>query len=424
MLYRFVGYLTGGLSEVSMRLVAIACVTGALPGVYVLLRDEFDRDAATIGTLAVWAQPVVAGVAFDARFYGPWLLGIVMLLLAVRATISGRGGCVPALGLALASAFVCTIHYFGIVSWLAALGVGVLRASRPEGIRRLAPALAGPLILSACIPIYLGQRAALSIPTWIPRASVVDHLFLLAVALLPAGTVAALGAWGASRLLEPVMPRGTIPPRTTLAGGTWLLVGQAAVPLILAAFSLLVQPSTQPRYWIAGSLFAAPVVALAASRSHRVIRWAVGIALVLISATIVKGEGFAGRERQERLQEDARKAARATADGSMLVVRRRHTLYPLLRAVPTLGKTAALLDASTLHEHDRGLAVVERDVASVHQRFYGFPRIVSPAELEGSKSFYFLEIESTRTPTTAEFPGYDVREVEPRVFHLERHHGP
>jgi uncharacterized membrane protein len=201
LLYRVVGALSGGLSEVTMRLVATVSVLAALPLVFWLLRDTFQRDAAALGAMAVWAQQVVVGVAFDARFYGPWLLGATALLVAVRRAMSRSATWRSALCLALSSMFVCTIHYFGVLSWLAALGVGVVQARRPRmAVRRvLVPAAAGPLALLACVPIYLGQRGALTIPTWIPRASVTDHLFLLAVAFLPPATVIALLGWGASR---------------------------------------------------------------------------------------------------------------------------------------------------------------------------------------------------------------------------------
>jgi hypothetical protein len=267
----------------------------------------------------------------------------------------------------------------------------------------------------------VGQRSALSIPTWILPASALDHLFLLVVAFLPVATIVPLLAWAASRLLAPLAHRTEVRTHATLSGlGPWLLLGQAAVPVALAAFSLLVQPSTQPRYWIVGSLAAAPVVALAASRSQRAIRWSAGLALIAVSGSIVAGEGLAGRERRSRLQEDILKAEHATADGSLLVVRRRHSLYPLVRAVPLLAERTALFDASGLGGRDQRLAIVERDVSRVHRRLYGFPRIVAPIDLERIESFYFLELDSTRAPSTTEFPRYDISKVETRLFRLRR----
>ena len=425
-LYRVVGALVGGLSELSMRLVATACVVGALPLVYSLLQRDCQWDAAAIGALAVWAQPVVIGVAFDARFYGPWLLGTALLLVSVRDAISSRPTRLTPLWLALASAFVCTIHYFGIVSWGAALGVAMWRA-RGQGIamiRRLGPAAAGPVALAACIPLYFGQRSTLTVPTWIPPASLGDHLFLLMAALLPIATVVALVGWGASRLAAP-LSRGRQPVArlSPLRDGTWLLLGQAGVPLALAMFSLFVQPATQPRYWIVGALATGAVAAIAAARTQRVVRWAVGFGIIVISATIVKGEGAAGEASRRRLQDDIAKAQRGTADGLLLVVRRRHTLYPLVRALPTLSAKTALLDGSEFAGREQRFSIVERDVARVHWRLFGFPRVVTPAELSGGAPFYLLETDSTRTPSAAEFPRFGITEVAPRLFRLQHHGG-
>jgi hypothetical protein len=423
LIYRLVGTITGGLTDVSMRLVAMASVVATLPIVYALLRDTFDRDAASIGALAMWAQPVVASVAFDARFYGPWLLGTTMLLAAVRRAISAPATPLSRVGLAVASAFVCTIHYFGIVSWAAALGVGWLCLRRPvrDRIRLLLPAVVGPIALVACVPFYLGQRAALTIPTWIPRASVTDHALLLAFLLVPTVTLIALIGWGATKLLQPLRPGAlSSTPLPRIGAGVWLLLGQAAVPLALAAFSLLVQPSTQPRYWIVGSLFTGAVVAYAAARSQIMLRWASGIAIMIVGGSLVSGQGDAGRARAARLREDIQLARRAVSDGSLLVIRRRHTLYPLLRAEPDLAPAVALLDGSGLPGDEQRLAQVERDVARVHQRLYGFPRLVTPGELAQRPAFYLLELGETRVPATSEFPLDDIARVAPRLFRLTK----
>jgi hypothetical protein len=213
-------------------------------------------------------------------------------------------------------------------------------------------------------------------------------------------------------------------PPTAVRAGPWLLLGQGAVPLLLTLFSLLVQPSTQPRYWIVGALVSAPVVALAASYSQWPIRWIVGVALVMISAMLVGGEGLAGRERTAHLAEDVDRAMRATADGSLLVVRRRHTLYPLLRAVPSLTARTALFDASALVESDQQLAIVERDVARVHEELYGFPRLVSPKDLSAVSSFYFLEQGEGKSRVRLEFPGYDIQLVTSRLYHVQKRNTP
>ena len=423
LLYRLVGALCGGLSEVSMRLVALASVVSALAFVYWLLREDFGLVPSVLGTLAVWAQPIVTAVAFDARFYGPWLFGITALLVALRRAIDRPVSMTSGLLLASAAAFVCTIHYFGIVSWGVALAIAFARARSPwrQATRRLSAALAGPASLLACAPIYLGQRSALSVPTWIPAASVADHLVLLALILFPLTTVAAVAAWGATRLLAPLARRVADSTAPLLGTSGLLLLGQAAVPVVLAVFSLAVQPATQLRYWIAGALASAPIVAYAVSRTASALRVAVAVILVALSIGAMQDEATRARNRQETVREDVTAARRAIAEGTILVARRRHTLYPLLRAMPGLQTRAVLLGAgggTQARWPDAQLLVVDRDVAKVHGRFYGFPRLMSPAQLATLSSFYFLELDSARVPEADEVPGHVIERVGARLYRI------
>ena len=423
LIYRLVGLISGGLSEVSMRLVATASVVGALVLVYRLLRDDFDRIPVALGVLAVWAQPVVTAVAFDARFYGPLLLGISALLLCLSRAIR-RPTLASSILLAVLSAFVCTIHYFGIVSWGVAVTVAALQARR----RRINPApalfgaFAGPVALVACTPLYLGQRAALSVPTWIPRASVADHLFLLSVILLPPTTLAALAGWGATRLLAPLAPKHS-PPATDRALGTssTLLLSQAGVPIVLALFSLLVQPATQLRYWIAGSVAAGPIVAFAVSRTATALRVVVTLLMVATSITTVRTEGASAHDRERMVRDDVAAAQRAVSERTVIVARRRHTLYPLLRAMPAAKNWATLLDVSGMPPNaslESRLLIIDCDVARVHQRVYGFPRLATPVQLAELPSFYFLELDSSRTPSVGEFPDRAIERVAPRLYRI------
>jgi hypothetical protein len=418
LLYRFVGEVTGGLSEIPMRLVAAASVIAALSLVYLLLRDELGTVPAASGALALWAQPVIVSVAFGARFYGPWLAGAAGLLLVLRRAVKGPWSWGAALVLAALSAFVCTIHYFGVLSWAAGVAAALVlaRADLPNVARRLLPALAGPLALAACIPLYLGQRAALPGPTWVPKASLADHLFLLVATLIPLSLVVALGAWVASRLVRRAGPPGEkVLPATSLGVGSFLLLSQVAVALGVVMISLLVQPATQPRYWVPASLAVAPVVALAVSRSVRPLQLATLVAIVVASATFVSGEGAEARAFAQEVRVDSTYAERAASEGTPIVARRRHTLYPMLRAAPRVTPNAILFGGPSLGQ-DSTLVMMDLRIARVHHRFYGFPRIAGASELEVLPSFYFIELDSARSPSAREFPGRAIDRVAPRLF--------
>jgi hypothetical protein len=420
LLYHGVGRLAGGLSEPVLRMVGVTSVVSAVVVVYWVLRDQFDRWASGVGALAVWAQSVVVAEAFDARFYGPWLFGAAALSLATRARVA-RSTWINAAGLAATSVFLCTIHWFGVLSWLAAMLVALWfgRAALVRTAVRLSPGLAGPVALALCAPFYIGQRAALSTATWIPDLSGGSALFLVGLALVtPPVAVAAIG-WGATRVLQ----RGSKTvvahrPGESLTLGPALLFGQALVPVALAVFSLVVQPAMQPRYSIAAALVAAPVVALAYTRSLPLFRAVTLVAIVASGGALVSDARDTARSRAAIVREDFEHVVRIAARDTSVIVRRRHSLYPLVIARPALAGYLALLDGTSVSPNDR-FEAVERDVAQVHRRHFGFPRIVSRGELESASTFYFLEQDSARTPTTAEFPGRRIERVGPRLFRLE-----
>ena len=422
LVYRAIGWLSAGLSEVTMRVVALTSVAATLPIVYRLLRDEFDPLPAAVGSLAVWAQSVVVSEAFDARFYGPWLFGAAAFSLAIRNAVEGRPSWTNRLMVFVSSAFVCTIHYFGVLSWAGAVLVAVWFAgeTRRETLRQLLPALAGPTALVSCAPFYTGQRAALTTATWIPDLSFVGAVFLVGVALLTPPLGVGLIGWGASRLVE----RGTAEPavRKTTRGfalGPALLLGQAVVPVSLALFSLVVQPAMQPRYSIAAALVAAPLVAVCIARSTVLFRTMIVLAIVASSVALVRGEGQRSRDRARVVRQDVDRVTRIAATESTVVVRRRHSLYPILLERPALAGHAVLFDGASVRPND-GFEVVERDVARVHLARFGFPRMVGVADLDSLGAFYFLELDSTRSPGSREFPGRRIDRIGDRMFRIER----
>jgi hypothetical protein len=418
LVYRVVALLSGTLSEVPMRLLAAASVAAALIGIYYLLRDDLGRMAAAAGALTVWAHPTVISAAFDARFYGPWLAGVAALLLVIRRRVASQPSRPSALLLALTSAFVCTIHYFGVVSWIAAMATAVacVPGLRMNVARRLLPAAAGPVALAMCIPLYLSQRSALTRPTWIPRASLAEHAFLLANTLLPLALVVALLAWGASVALKKVGRTGEADQQRLGLGATFLL-GQAAVPLGLAVFSMIVQPATQPRYWIAGCLAVAAASAFATARSTPALRAVIVAVLVVLSTTEVSAERDSARRWQERVRTDSSYAARAAVEKRLIVARRRHTLYPMLRADHAASSVAVLFDGKSLGP-DSQLVAVDREVARIHRRIYGFPRLVDDIALGSLPLFYFVEYDSARAPIAAEFPRHTIERIDQRLFRL------
>lgn len=421
LLYRLVDELTGGLSAPAMRVVASVCVIGGLTAAYILLRDQFSRAVAAVGVLAVWAQTVVVQAAFEARFYGPLLFATGWLLVALRRAVRGeKSSRWTALWLAVASIVVCTVHYFGILSWVAGVAMALAHSGRARGvIRRMLPGLAGPLVTLACIPLFLGQRDALSVGTWIPAISVGGVFLLLAIALLPPPTIVALLSWaGAALVRRRAAAWASAEHSRQLRLGPLLLLAQAAVPVALAVFSLAVQPATQPRYWIVGAFAAAPIIAFVIAHAGRPFSTVVAAASLAWSVTTLRAERASAEAHARRVEEDEAVVA-AVESGIPIVVRNRHTLYPLVQRNPSLHSRLALFDASAMKPDDAFMAV-ERDVARVHRRLFGFPNIVTPADLDSIPAFYFIELNSPRAPSEGEFPNHGVTQIAPRAYSLDR----
>jgi hypothetical protein len=419
-LYRAVGLLAGDLSPLTARLVASACVLGALTTVYLLLRDQFSPWPAAIGALAVWAQQVVMHAAFEARFYGPLLLASGCLLLVLLRRARGVATPASAVALALASMVVCTVHYFGILSW----GMGVAcvlvfaPGSRAATMRRLLPSVTGPLALAACIPLYLGQRASLTVPTWIPDLTLIGAARLLAIFFLTLPIAIALVCWALTKARA--WRAGVRAERATgrpFALGPLLLLAQVAVPFTLVAFSLLVQPATEPRYWIAGALAAAPVVALVVSRGDTLIRWIATVGMVAASVKTMWGEADRAESFARRVRDDVRVVTELSGSGALVVARWSDTLYPVLHERPQLRSRTALLDSTPFDSTNRFYAI-QRDLARVNRRLYGLPNLVTPADLGRLRSFYLMEPDGEAAPTSNEFPQHAIRRVGDRVFHM------
>jgi hypothetical protein len=417
--YRLLGRAIGELSPISMRAVALATVVGAIVLCYSVLRAELAVMPAICGAVALWAQTVVMESAFNARFYGPWLFSAAALVVVLRRALVGPWNWRQSVMLGATSGIVCTVHYFGVLSWGSAVIVTLVlgRHTLPNVVRRLVPAVAGPIAIAACAPFYFGQRAAISITTWIPRASVADLGVLLVVALLSLSLIAALVGWAASAFFRSrSRTAGTDAERTSLIGpGQWLLLSQVGVPLALIVFSLVVQPATQLRYWVPSSLSVACAVAIAVSRSVRSLQWLTLAFSLASSVAIVADQGGAANEFARSVREDSTYVARAVKERGTIVVRRRHSLYPVLQALPSAVPNAFLFGGPS-GGRDSLLVLNDLDIARVHQRRYGFPRITSRVQLDSLSQFYFLELDPARAPTPAEFPGRTIERVAPRLF--------
>jgi hypothetical protein len=178
-----------------------------------------------------------------------------------------------------------------------------------------------------------------------------------------------------------------------------------------------VQPATELRYWIAGTVAAAPVVAFVVSRADTLVRWVATVAMVAASLKTMRGEAHRADAFARRVHEDIRDATQLSRSGALIVTRLRDTLYPVLQQRPELNSHMAALDATPFDSTNR-FFVFERDLGRITHRLYGFGNLVAPAELSRLPSFYFIERQGGGAPTSEEFPQHTVSHVNDRVYYL------
>ena len=311
-----------------LRSISLFCVSAALLFVYATLRRRFDRATSAAGALAVATHPLVLTHSFEGRFYGPWLLFAAGFAWSLSVRHPRRRDAAQA----VFSVLLVTIHWFGVLS-LGVMCFGVLFAFRHrlrEGLRLVAPSVAGFIALVACIPMVIAQRATSSGVLWVPELSgaqigVMIRLFFLTT--VPVLAVILLLIDGLRDTSD--RPTVTASIRGALRDpGLAALVSLALMPLTLIVISVLLQPSMLDRYGIVTVLAWAPVVALAVDSLGRVARVVAVVCLIVLVSlgvrrSIAERSGFARNVAANRAA-----FAGARSMNLPIVFQSLHVIYP------------------------------------------------------------------------------------------------
>ncbi len=379
LMLRGLDMLTGG-GPISWRLAALGSVLAALVGIYLLVRQAVDRPAAVVAVIAVWAHPLVVFQAFEARFYGPWLAAAVWLAYCLTRCSREESRPFWRIAAAACSVAVCLIHYFGIISLVlvAAAHLAFNWRSTRDTLRTLAALSAGPGALLACVPLYFGQRASLTVPTWMPDPTWRSTLgFLHDIFLFPilALVIVAAGRYFSSG--DRLPPASVFRRLRPLAGLTGLLL----LPVALIGLSYAAQPAMMGRYALPAIAAVGPIVALAACGIDR-IRWAVACLVLLLLGSY----NLAGVSRY-MVTRDAgwdRLAAWLQSDHAQgpVLFELRDDLYPICQIAPSSAKRFNFHDfPNAAPGWQSRRATVERDVARNHHRLYGWPQLLTRDDL-------------------------------------------
>jgi hypothetical protein len=380
-----------GRPEVVYRLFSLLAAWLGLIALYVILRRGFEPLSSVIAVLAIWASPLILHESFDARFYTPLLASAAAFCLVFTGHYRRW---VQYTLIALAAALLCTIHYFGIVALCGIVaGEFILRPGNwRDTARTFVPTLAGPVALACMIPFLLGQRAGLSVSTWVPSfrpddlLDVMENLFVT----LPLATVVIcwwLFHWLAAkdRANSPIDMRA-------MAGLTGLIL----VPVAVTVFSAVAQPAMIPKYMIPAMLAAAPIVALLATAGPRWGRAGLVVIMIGLGLLQLRHEAWvvddAFEVAQKRLIASCEKAVE---QGLPVVATSRKEAYTLYYAAPKTRGHVYIADIRPMirgevgHDLMRHL-MFETDFAAKYQRIYPVPALISVAELKKLGPFYLV----------------------------------
>lgn len=395
LLNRLVTRCVGSTDPVVLRGTGFAAVVAGITGLYLLIRRVYSPDVAFIAALVPWTHPIVLDQAFQARFYGPWFAGVIWFALALNFWDRSRSKFWPGLLVAATATFVCTIHYFGVFSLMLVALAHTIFVGKPwrSSLARLIPVAAGPLALAAFLPFYFGQKATLSVPTWIPppsAGSVIDlinklykfHVFAIPVCGLTASLLLAR-----RELTSGATPGPDESRLPELAG----VASLGLFPVLLIAFSYMFQSVLADRYFIVTVASFSVLIGPVLSRTARPIRWAVLLGvLALGSASLIT------QARTFRAFEAARTATARVVEAlpnAPILFKSRATLYELRWDLPRFRERYFLMSPDDFGERSTDILKVESSMARNHLRWYGMPRSADLASLKSAPVFFVVGLD-------------------------------
>ena len=286
-----------GTSPFALRLPSAIAAGVAVVGVHRLLVVLGRPDAAVAGAVVAVVLPRITWMGIEARSFGPsaavavW--ATVLLVVALQ-----RGGAVRWVGYAALVGVGTALNIY--VALLAVAHAVTVAVSRRVALRRrlawLVSAAAGGLAASPVVLLAAGQQGQLGDNdlglVQIARGVVVNQWFLGGTPTRVDSTASPTEPWAlASVALALVgwiamVVAVVVGVRGRRTGPLWVLVPVVVVPTaVVVAYSLLVSPLYNPRYFTFAAPVCAALVGVGVSALRR--RWTRVAVLVLIVALCV-----------------------------------------------------------------------------------------------------------------------------------------
>ena len=421
--------LVGSTSEMALRSFALVAMVVALVGIYAVLREAFGVLVAVCATLAVWSHPLILDHAFEVRYYGPWLAAAVWFSLLFGRAATQRLGPARLVCLAAASFFLCTIHYFGIVTLAIIVAAQWLWLNR-RSISKWATAavLVGPIASVASVVLLLpGQRSATTIATWIPTPSMAEIVDFGTTIFLPMHLAAfVIVAWVSQLTTGDRIP---MKPSDDAAAVPPAVVGMTSLALlfpVLVAFSYSLQSVMVSRYGLTAIATLAPASAFAIRRMSK--RWVVLlIAFLIASSTFELRQRAvralaADRERDQLIQDIRNAPARVIFEAP-------HQLHIVWHYAPDLRNRVFLLDfeKEQLGGNVSPFRIWTRDLARQFLKFYDGPHLIPWEEVRQDAVVYLVPHADVYIDTPSDddrYPRFSMRPVHGQLHQLVRANAP
>jgi hypothetical protein len=411
LLLRLFTGLVGSQNEPAFRCFALLAMFVALLGIYRVLREVFPPLSALAGMLAVWCHPLILRHAFEARFYGPWLAGVVWYAYFLARALGSprRYGWLIAVG--ATSIFVCTIHYFGVIT-LALVTLFELSAHRPWGKRQLACLTAvalGPIALLACSPFFLGQRSVLTVGSWIEPPDLAGAV----VGMAPGLAIVCL--YFLRGLFARHLPADRDP--SAVLG----LVSLVLLPPALILFSLTIQPATLARYILPSLATLGPLAAGVSLLLPRPGRLLLCLAFVAGSAYGLHNLAELYRTRDQQTDELIR-AIRELPEDTPIAFEFTNSLYVVDHYAPDLSPRCFFLDFERGQlQQASNHRITTRDVARQYVKYRGQPGLMPWLQFRTLPNRFLVPGEELTEPIPdpeQRFPGFTLQPRRAGIYEL------
>jgi hypothetical protein len=434
----FVGKITGSLSPLVVRSVMLASVAATLFVVYATLRRRFSMTSSALAVVVIAGHALVIHHAFDGRFYGPWLFFAACYAWALGVD-AGRPSRRRDVLLAVLSIFICTLHWFAVnsVGLMAAGAVAAHGRRWKDGVRLIAPSIAGVIVLAAFMPMMINQLGIGGEDLlWVPplnwgQVKQFVGAYILRVPMLLAVVLLLLDALRGEQRRARILPVLRDPVMAAL-------LATGLMTLVLIAISAVMNPVMVPRYAIVSVLLAAPVIALAAETIRPYQRVLVTVVFAMLFTQSASRALRGARYFQYVMDTYAGLVDRLKSENVPLVFQTYFIMYPVDGQAQQRSVIKLLdLPDSTIHKllpdsvnqrPNRAKLRLDRGQARLHNRIFGFPILMTQAELDTTPRFFFFARDADLTADfrdavvlgQAMFPRHKVQRVHEYVVMFTR----